>query len=165
MSKFLTLCIVVSALLLSSCQTNRQAAVHETPKQPGNASAKLATSQKVLSDLERGYQHLLGHGVPASDAEAVVFFKRAAKEGNALAQNQLAYLYARGRGVPQDYREALRYYLLAANQDLASAQYSAGLCYLHGLGTTRDVAQAKEWFSRAKIHGFEPAKAALDRLN
>ena len=47
---------------------------------------------------------------------AVVWIQRAAAQGNADGQYNLAYLYETGEGVPQDEDEAYRLYSLAAAQ-------------------------------------------------
>ena len=57
-----------------------------------------------------------GEGVPQDDAEAVRWYRLAADQGHATAQNNLGIRYSNGRGVPQDYVEAHMWYNLAAAQ-------------------------------------------------
>jgi uncharacterized protein len=61
-------------------------------------------------------------GVPQNYAEALKWYRLAADQGNASAQNNLGGMYAAGRGPPQDYAEALKWYRLAANQGNALGQ-------------------------------------------
>ena len=49
-----------------------------------------------------------GKGVPQDYAEAVKWYRRAAEQGDAYAQNNLGLMYANGKGVPQDYAEAVK---------------------------------------------------------
>ena len=50
---------------------------------------------------------------PESDAaEAAKWYRLAAGQGHATAQNNLAAMYAYGRGVPQDDAEAVRWYAI-----------------------------------------------------
>jgi TPR repeat protein len=57
------------------------------------------------------------------EREAAHFFKLAADQGNANAQNNLALFYEQGRGgLPQDDSEAARLYKLAAGQGNAEAE-------------------------------------------
>jgi TPR repeat protein len=42
----------------------------------------------------------LGRGVPQDDAEAMRWYRKAAKQGNAQAQNGLIIMYEERRGVP-----------------------------------------------------------------
>jgi TPR repeat protein len=44
-----------------------------------------------------------GHGVPQDYVEAVKWFRRAAEQGFADAQDSLARMYVQGQGVPKDY--------------------------------------------------------------
>ena len=50
------------------------------------------------------------------DAEAVRWYRLAADQGHAYAQNNLGAMYANGDGVPEDDAEAVRWYRLAADQ-------------------------------------------------
>ena len=66
-----------------------------------------------------------GWGVPEEDREAVRWYRLAADQGNARAQDLLGFMYRfGGEGVPRDDREAVRWYRLAADQGHAGAQTS-----------------------------------------
>ena len=54
--------------------------------------------------------------MPQDYAEAVKWYRLAAEQGDADAQDKLGVTYAGGEGVPQDYAEAVRWYRLAAEQ-------------------------------------------------
>jgi TPR repeat protein len=56
-----------------------------------------------------------GQGVPRDYAQAVVWLRKAAEQGNALGQINLGTTYERGQGVPQDYAQAHMWYNLAAS--------------------------------------------------
>jgi uncharacterized protein len=90
-----------------------------------------------------------GRGVPQSDTEAAKWFRRAADQGDALAQFYLGVMYNEGRGVPQDYAEAAKWYRLAADQGDAQAQYNLGLSYARGEGVTPDPIAAHMWLNLA----------------
>src|SRR5262249_55913234 len=55
---------------------------------------------------------------------SAMWFRKAAEQGDALAQCTLAEIYDAGRGVPQDHAEALKWHRLAADQDYADAQFN-----------------------------------------
>jgi TPR repeat protein len=63
-----------------------------------------------------------GQGVPKDDAEAVKWYRKAAEQGNAGAQDKLGAMYADGRGVPKDDAEAVRWHRMAAEQRDEDAQ-------------------------------------------
>lgn len=136
--------------LLTSCATTR------TPSGlPDQAIAQ-------ESNTRLGVRYLLGRGVPQNNEQAFYYFSKAAKEGDPLAENELAYLYASGKGTNQDWDKAFVYYQRAANQNLASAQYNLGLLYLHGFGTEKNKQLGIEWINKAAAHGFLPAKQARE---
>ena len=81
----------------------------------------------------KSYSPTAGGGGPESDpAEAAKWYRLAAGQGHAIAQNNLGNMYAYGRGVPQDDAEAVRWYRQAAAQGEAEAQYNLGLMYTNG---------------------------------
>jgi hypothetical protein len=63
-----------------------------------------------------------GLGVPENDAEAVNWYRKAAEQGNAMAQYNLGNMYARGDGVPENFVKAYSWYSLAAAQGHKKAQ-------------------------------------------
>ncbi|MEE9608205.1 MAG: tetratricopeptide repeat protein, partial [Myxococcota bacterium] len=62
-------------------------------------------------------------GVPEDNTEAVKWFRKAADQGHARAQNKLGMMYAHGKGVSEDDTEAVKWYRRAAGQGDAAAQY------------------------------------------
>ena len=52
--------------------------------------------------------------MPENEAEAVTWFRKAADQGDAAAQMNLAAMYRYGKGVPKDLKEAQRLLKLAA---------------------------------------------------
>ena len=69
-----------------------------------------------------------GQGVPEDDAEAVVWFRKAAEQGYARAQFNLALGYDLAKGVPEDDAEAVLWYRKAADQGHAPARPTWGRC-------------------------------------
>ena len=56
-----------------------------------------------------------GQGVPQDYAQAVKWYRKAAEQGYAKAQNNLGVMYRIGQGVPQDYAQAHMWFTLAAS--------------------------------------------------
>jgi TPR repeat protein len=90
-----------------------------------------------------------GRGVAQDYAVAAVWYRKAADQGDASAQNNLGFMYHRGRGVPQDYAAAAVWYRKAADQGNASAQNDLGFMYGEGRGVPQDYVQAHMWFDIA----------------
>ena len=55
-----------------------------------------------------------GKGVLKDDKEAVKWYRKAAEQGDAKAQNNLGVKYGNGLGVLKDYKEAVKWYRKAA---------------------------------------------------
>ncbi len=94
-----------------------------------------------------------GRAVPQEYAEAVKWYRRAAEQGDARAQNNLGIMYDECRGVPQDDAEALKWYRRAAEQGHALAQSQLGVMYGNGRGVPQDYVQAHLWFNLSAAHG------------
>lgn len=133
------------------------------------------TAVRLLEPLARGgnplaqsrlawlYYH--GHGVRESDALALQWFERAARQGLAEAQFHLGNMYAYGLAeLPADAdaaRLAAQWYFEAARQGHAEAQYSLGILFLTGSGVVQDANVARKWIARAAAQGHADAAAYL----
>lgn len=136
-------------LLFSGCTTGR------------NYNNMVLASDRNYTSTNTGVRYLLGRGVPQNDEQAFFYFNQGAKEGDPLAQNEVAYLYAAGKGTKRDYHKAFNWYQQAANHGLASAEFNLALLYLHGLGTEPNKSEALKWLEKSAARGFEPAQLAL----
>ena len=68
-----------------------------------------------------GLRYYNGDAVKQDFAAAMEWFKKAADQGNAEAQDKIGSRYENGDGVPQDYAEAVKWYRKAADQGNAEA--------------------------------------------
>jgi len=103
------------------------------------------------ADGASGFRHHSdnGQGVLLDEAEAARWYRLAADQGYAGAQNNLGVMYQNGTGVPQDDAEALRLYRLAADQGNARAQNNLGFMYNSGRGIPQDYVEAHMWYNLA----------------
>src|SRR4051794_17706242 len=67
-------------------------------------------------------------------AEALKFYRRAARQDNAWSQQNLGKMYEQGLGVKQDYVEAVKWYRLAAENGNDWAQNALAVLYENGNG-------------------------------
>ena len=102
-----------------------------------------------------------GIGVEKDATEAFNWYSRAADQGNALAQFNLANLYRTGEGVSADDEKAFQWYARAAAQGNALAQTSMGYAYRSGEGVAQDDVTAFAWFERAAKQGYASAQTNL----
>lgn len=125
----------------------------------------LADAGVAGAQLQLGLLYYHGHGVRESDALAQQWFERAAVQGLAEAQFQLANLHAYGLStVPADtdpLRLAAQWYHEAAAQGHAQAQYSLGILFLTGSGVVASPERARQWIARAAAQGHADARAFL----
>jgi TPR repeat protein len=77
--------------------------------------------------------------VPQNYAEAMKWYRKAADQGNAAAQNNLGVMYDEGQGVPQNYAEAMKWYRKAADRGFDKAQYNLGNMYKNGQGVPQNA--------------------------
>ena len=123
------------------------APIHAHPQAQHDAGVKLA---------KRG-QH----------REAAEYFRKAAEQGLAVAQFDLAVRYRLGQGVPQDMVQSFKWLRLAAQQGHRTAQFNLALMYGMGKGTEEDVVQAFYWMRKAAEQGDADAqhKVALSYIH
>lgn len=100
-------------------------------------------------------------GVAKNYTRAVKYFRKAAEQGYAPAQNMLGICYEYGRGVEQDYAKAVEWLRKAAVQGHALAQFNLGYCYYLGRVVEQDYAKAVEWYRKAAVQGYAEAQVYL----
>ncbi|MDB4724694.1 sel1 repeat family protein, partial [Planctomycetota bacterium] len=95
------------------------------------------------------------------DAEAVKWFRKAADQEFADAQDWLGICYYGGVGVALDDKKAVDWFRKAAHQGHAGAQTRLGECYYDGRGVLQDREKAVAWFRKAAVQGDPQACVAL----
>jgi TPR repeat protein len=109
-----------------------------------------------------GIMHAMGHGVPQSNKEAAMWFRKGAEQGHVESQYRLGMTYKDGGdGVPQDYKQAAAWCLLAADQGFAQAQFAMGFFYKIGKGVPQSDEQAVFWFRKAAKQDIASAQFHL----
>lgn len=107
---------------------------------------------------------LLGNVVSKNIEMAIDWYTRAAKNGNAEAQNELGFLYFSGREVEEDSTKAVYYFRQAALLNYAVAQYNLGITYYNGFGGDDDLLKAYAWMSLAASNGHQGARKILTKI-
>ena len=96
--------------------------------------------------------------------EAVKWYRKAAEQGYAPAQNNLGDMYQYGRGVMTNYYDAVQWYGKAAAQGLASAQNNLGNMYCYDRGVTKNYEVAVRWYEKAATQGYIVAQYKLGNM-
>ena len=93
------------------------------------------------------------------------WLKKAAEQGFALAQYNLAEMYYRGTGGTQDWQLARKLFEKATlNKGFVLAQYNLAEMYKKGEGGTQDIQRARELYEKAAEQGYAPAQHDLARI-
>jgi hypothetical protein len=96
--------------------------------------------------------------------EALKWYRKAAEQGEVMAQNRLGFCYISGKGVSKDAVEAVNWFRQAAEQHFDGAQYNLGCCYLNGQGVVKDEVEAVKWFRKAAEQNHAQAQSTLTAL-
>jgi TPR repeat protein len=118
-----------------------------------------------LAQFNLGTMYERGLGVKQDYVEALRWYREAAKQNQAGAQNNIGDFYETGRGgVTQDFVQAAEWYLKAAEKGVSAAQNSLGQFYRDGQGVPKNLREAENWFRLAADQGHESAKKNLSAL-
>jgi TPR repeat protein len=116
------------------------------PVSEANPSSTPDNPTDPEAQFQLGRRLARGQPTPADAAEAVRWYRKAAEQGHANAQADLAYAYAEGKGVGVDQAEAAKWFRKAAEQGQSVAQFNLGVVYMQGTGVAQDYAEAVKWF-------------------
>ena len=143
-----SLVALVLSLQLCGCATSHQ---KQDPTDP-------------VQQVKLGNRYYEGKSVAKDNETAVLWYRKAALQGNADGQFYLGRCYSRGDGVPKNDIEAAQWYMKAAEQDCTEAQYRLGLCYERNEGVPQDNVTAYKWLNIAASSGDENARAARNAV-
>lgn len=98
---------------------------------------------------------------PFLDKVAFENLRRAAEEGDPLAQAGLAALYDRGEAVEKNYQEAAKWWRKSAEQGSSMSAFILATYYRHGKGVELNITESAKWYQRAAVGGNRAAQAAI----
>jgi ankyrin repeat protein len=135
----------------------------ERKSDTGLMSAEKESSGKQLNDPTVPSSSRT-EGVKQDEAKGKLKYEKAATEGDAQAQYNLAMIYYYGKDVNQDLGQAKMWYEKAAAQGHVYAQYSLAVLYAKGMGIKQDLKQAKLWYEKAAAQGDMSSQYNLGRM-
>ena len=128
-----------------------------TPREPLPTGEYALSTSGVLpgggAHPVNAYAFRIVAGAPAPAAADLQQTRKAAEQGDAVAQLNLGWAYAQGLGVEKDDREALNWFRKSAEQGNAHAQTNVGFRYARGLGIAKDEREAVNWYRKAAEQG------------
>lgn len=133
-----------------------------------NKSSSQEASSKKKETFSIGYKlfklagmYFQGKGVLKDKEKGLKLLLRAANQGHAKAQSDLAVLYFQGKIVPKNEKKGVEFLRQAAAQGHAGAQYNLALIYHHGRGVPKDMTKAIELYEKAASQGYAEALSNL----
>ena len=146
-----------------------QASVAEPPSEPVGRiqqsavqPSRTATERSATRAQARPYVPPQKPTRPrATGEDELAWLERLAREGDRVAQTNLAQRYYHGRGVRRDFVAAAKWYQLAADQGDAAAQTNLGRLYFNGEGVSLDKRKAADWSLAAALQGNSTAQFNL----
>ncbi|MCM1264122.1 MAG: sel1 repeat family protein, partial [Butyrivibrio sp.] len=139
---------------------DKASAMIETPyyEEGVETMKSLAEGEYAPAMFQLGKMYEEGNRVEKDAPKAEEWYRKAAGQGNADAQNRLGEMYEGREGVAS---EAVEWYRNAAEQGHTDAQFRLGVCYQMGYGTDTDNTKAVEWYLKAAEQGHGNAESAL----
>ena len=133
MKKFVSLFVMATFLFNVTCAV-AAGVVNENEKDPA-------------AQYEIGMKFMEGREVGKNYVQAYNWFKKAALQGHAQAQYELAGLCASGAGnVHQSDKEAFKWYEKAAEQGVGEAKYYLGEMYENARATEKNNEKALKYY-------------------
>lgn len=91
-----------------------------------------------------------GIGLEKDEKAAVIWYRKAAEQGNRAAQFSLGRIYAEGKGISQDYSKAVKWYEKASAQEHIGALLCLGDMYKKGVGVEKSNLYARKYYKKAE---------------
>jgi TPR repeat protein len=113
---------------------------------------------------QRNYAAFHMQGFEGSDADYVVaadYYRRAAEQGDAPAQDMLSWMLLEGEVMPMDAAQARHWAERAAEAGIASSMTRLGMLYHNAIGVERDPKEAVFWWLKGANGGDADAQAML----
>jgi uncharacterized protein len=130
-----------------------------------------AETGDALAQFELGWMFANGQGVLRDDAQALVWYSKAAEQKNPQAQIKVGSIYATGRGVAPDAVEARKWFCrgIEIYQQLADegdplAQLRLAWIYQSGIAVPRNYAMVVDWLRKAACQGSGQAQLELGSM-
>ncbi|MBN9116275.1 MAG: sel1 repeat family protein [Pandoraea sp.] len=101
------------------------------------------------------------HYEAGQQSQALGEFRRAAEQGNRLAQFDYAMMLLNGEGGTPDPSGAVQWLERAANAGMTQAQYVYGKMFDDGYVVGKSIPQANLWYEKAAKQGHVQAQAAI----
>ncbi|MBR5675584.1 MAG: sel1 repeat family protein [Neisseriaceae bacterium] len=107
------------------------------------------------------YIHYSTGNIKENPQQAFYWYQKAAQNGHAFAQHNLAYLYEIGYGIEKDLTQSIYWYQKAADNGDNYAQNNLAHNYFNCIGVERDIQKAIKYWQLSANAGNEKAAKHL----
>ena len=123
----------------------------------------LAEQENAAAQRGLGILYENGLAVPKDEAQSVIWYRKAADQGDAEAEYRLGHAYVQGAsGLPRDLSQGMALMIKAGEHGNARSLYFIGEFYRVGMfGVPKDDAQAIAWYRKAADLGDAIAESRL----
>jgi PQQ-dependent catabolism-associated CXXCW motif protein len=113
-----------------------------------------AAADSVPGMVGVGDAYWIGQGVPRDYGQALEWYKKAARLGNAYAMNHIGFAIDEGLGIsPADPVEAFKWYRAAADRGDADGLTNVGFAYITGRGTDKNISEGLKYYYKGAEAG------------
>jgi len=117
--------------------------------------------QSADQDAEKQFDLAVDYDLDGDYKQAVVWYRKAAEQGDAGAQVNLGNAYDFGEGVQKNAKQAVAWYRKSAEQGHVRAQVNLGNAYDFGEGVRKNAKQAVAWYRKSAEQGHAIAQFNL----
>jgi TPR repeat protein len=132
-----------------------------TPQSLSGPVQSREVQEHLRKELALAADYFLGRGVPRDLTQSLSLYRKAAEEGEPLAQVELGYFYHVGIGVQRNEAEAARWYQRAAASGSVHGKINLASLYLRGEGVPQNAEVAVNLLRSAARGGSGTAEAYL----
>lgn len=138
--------------------------------QSGDAQSQLELAEHYQALVKPDYRifnnepidfYYEGKNIDDNAKKALIWYLKAAEQGNAIAQSKVALFYHDGIHVPLDHTKAFEWYQKAVKENVAESQFGLALLYAHSNKIAEDIEKSKYWLEKAAAQGYAPALFSL----
>lgn len=113
------------------------------------------------SDFQKGIAAFNAKNYP----EALLWYKKAADQGDGAAMYNIGSMYANGQGVDINYLESHIWFEKSAEKGVTNAMLDLGNMYYEGYGVVKDLKEAYSWYKKAADGGNALAMSFISEMN
>jgi TPR repeat protein len=134
-------------------------ASYTMPVLPARKQVNITTIQPIAPQTAPAPAPATAAASPATDTSnlqnltGMARLRKAAEQGDAVAQRELAIAYEKGEGVAANDEMAAKWYRKAAEQGDGYAEITMGNMYVQGKGVSMNYTTALDWYRLAEKHG------------